>query len=427
MIRVTGNPKNGAIVTAVDAGPIASFGEIDHDEIPGVNSTVIARYYPFEANDPFDSRKLDLAQVRTSLSSIVFSNSFLLGCEETRQAKIRHHLIVGGPNLVRFAVGANTEFGPIARAEWGNSRVGNNASQFNISGRISLRDQKLVTWANVYFDPHTRWHLAPEFGLQRFDEERNASFQITNHVGAKGSMDRGDFRYTLFIGPGTTFIQRLKGVGLDQSFTSSLNVSLEALSHPLELGRANPTQGTLLLFQNKNSLDGLLSSVNAFTFDLSGIHFLNLLDLEPPLVVLSFRFRATTTLTDQNHNSPLSLPLNYRNYLGGAKDIRGFGRNEIPASPAGALTLLTWGTEARVDIPGISQLYLLGFWDFGYLGTQMSSLDRTLYTSPGFGLYWVSPIGVLKGTLAHGVVFHDTPETQVPTHWQFYVSFGGDI
>jgi outer membrane translocation and assembly module TamA len=328
---------------------------------------------------------------------------------------------------VRLAFGANTEVGPIARAEWGNNRIGSNASQFNASGNFSLRDQRLQTGANIYFNPATRWHLAPEFALQRIDEERMASFQIVDQVGPKGSFDNGDFKYTFFAGPGTTFLQRLKGVGIDQSFTSSFNFNVEVLSHSLELERANPRTGTLLQLQNKNSMEGILSQHNAFNFDLSGIQFFNLQNYEPPLVVLSLRFRLATTLTDTNHNSPLSLPMNYRNYLGGSKDIRGFSRNEIPLAEEGALSLLTWSPEARIDIPKIDKLYALVFWDFGYAGAKMSSLDPTLYTSPGFGLYWISPVGVLKGTLAHGVVYNEPSETKIPTHWQFFLSFGVNL
>lgn len=427
IIVVTGNPQNGLVTADVNAGAQASFESIDRDEIPGVNPKVIDRYYPFYPEDRFDARKLDLAQARTSSSTIVYSNSFLISCSPEGNSELKHHLVAGGSKLVRIAFGANSEFGPIARAEWGNSRIGSNASQFNASGRFSFRDQRLLTWANIYFKPTTRWHLAPEFALQRFDEERLASFQIVDQAGAKGSFDTGDFKVTLFAGPGTTYIQRLKGVGIDQSFTSSLNFNMEAISQSLELERANPTSGTLMQFQNKNSIDGLISQHNAFNFDFSGSQFFNFLNYKPPLMVLSLRFRLATTLTDDDHNSPVLLPLNYRNYLGGSRDIRGFGRNEIPLSPVGGLTLLTWSVESRTDIPKIDKLYALAFWDFGYSGVKMASLEPTLYTSPGFGLYWISPIGVLKGTLAHGIVYNETAETKIPTHWQFFLSFGENL
>jgi translocation and assembly module TamA len=427
IIDVTGNPQSGLVTANVNAGMLATFGEIARDEIPGVNSKVIERYYPFNSNDPFDIRKLNLAQARTTSSNIVFSNSFLTGCTPERVSEIEHHFIAGGSKLVRVAIGANSEFGPITRAEWGNSRIGSNASQFNASGRFSLRDQRLLTWANIYFNPSIRWYLAPEFALQRFDEERLASFQIANQVGPKRTYDRGDFKFTLFTGPGTTYIQRLKGVGINQSFTTSLNFNVEAISHALELERSNPTSGTLIQFQSKSTIDGLLSQYNSSNLDISGIQFLNLLNYEPPLLVLSLRFRLATTITDESHNTPTSLPLNYRNYLGGSKDLRGYSRNEIPLSPEGGGSLLTWSTEARVEVPKIEKLYALGFWDFGYLGTRMASLDPTLYTSPGFGIYWVSPIGVLKGTLAHGVVNNEILESKIPTHWQFFLSFGENL
>jgi len=427
--EVLGDAGSSQIRAQIDAGPLSVFPEPAAEAIPGIKPRTMMRYHPFRAGDPFNSELLTLAEQRTSESGIVFSNHFTIACNDDRKPELLQHFVAGPPRVVRFAVGANTEVGPIVRADWSTSRIGSRGSNFHASSRFNRLEQRVSTRASVFpsSDPSSRFHASPQFSFGRTDEQRQSFFSIEGSAAPRTWYDTSGFKITGSLGPGLRHFQRLKGVGLDKSLTTSLDLDLEVLSHSLELHRANPDSGTIMTFKNMNSASGVLSKQNAFHFDLSGTQLWNVGGAIPPRWVLLFRARGATTVTDRVSDSPLLVPSNYRSYLGGAKDLRGFGLNEIPRSDAGALTAVNWSLETRIDIPSVSRLYALSFWDFGLLGTRGMKLDQTIYNSPGLGLYWVSPIGVLKGTIARGVVWRENSATALRRHWQIYLAFGEGV
>ncbi|HEX5033222.1 MAG TPA: BamA/TamA family outer membrane protein, partial [bacterium] len=120
------------------------------------------------------------------------------------------------------------------------------------------------------------------------------------------------------------------------------------------------------------------------------------------------------------------LPPNYRYYLGGSSNLRGFEREELPG-PDGALSAAFTSLELRVAnwIPyGIQPL---AFVDVGILGDQAFRFNAPVYYSPGFGLRYESPIGVFRTTFAWGMKSSEADANPDNTHFQFFFGFGEEF
>src|SRR5262249_36020201 len=136
------------------------------------------------------------------------------------------------------------------------------------------------------------------------------------------------------------------------------------------------------------------SSVTAQRLSWSGHALWNLRDYDPPLWVFGARFGARTVVTGEGRDA---LPPNIRQYLGGSADLRGFGRQELP-SEIGAMTSAFVSFEARLVETLPASLEPFFFVDLGKAGSRPFELDEPLYVSPGIGVRWASPIGVVRGT-----------------------------
>jgi outer membrane translocation and assembly module TamA len=120
------------------------------------------------------------------------------------------------------------------------------------------------------------------------------------------------------------------------------------------------------------------------------------------------------------------LPPDYRTYLGGSSDLRGFSRQELPTDGEGGMSSFYLGVETRFSGVLPWNLEPLFLFDVGALGSKPVSLDMPIYWSPGFGMRFESPIGTFRGTLANGFVgsgVHDWSGS----HWQLYLSLGEEF
>jgi outer membrane translocation and assembly module TamA len=144
--------------------------------------------------------------------------------------------------------------------------------------------------------------------------------------------------------------------------------------------------------------------------------------------VLGVRGAAATTITGERPGPDIKIPPGFRQYLGGSRDLRGFGREELPANGLGGLSSVFGGVELRFGGPLPLGTQPLLFLDAGALGNAPWSLDHPAYVSPGFGARWESPIGVVRTSLAHGFILPG--DTSVPdsfSHLQFYLSLGEEF
>jgi translocation and assembly module TamA len=180
--------------------------------------------------------------------------------------------------------------------------------------------------------------------------------------------------------------------------------------------------------ETSSRINGFLSDLNAHYFLLDAQSNWNLGRFDPPFMVLSWRGFAGTTLASDGTIASDIIPVSMRFYIGGDADIRGFSRKELPFHGRGFYTALYNGIELRAGdvLPlGIQPFILL---DVAKGGDESFHLAGELYWSPGFGVRWKSPFGVVRASLAHGFI-ENGAEEQDPEdeHWQFFASFGQEF
>jgi translocation and assembly module TamA len=180
------------------------------------------------------------------------------------------------------------------------------------------------------------------------------------------------------------------------------------------------------------ALKGFISTANMLNVRWGGQFLWNLGRFDPPLFVAGIRAGYSTTITDERPGEDSGLPPGLRTYLGGAADLRGFSRRELAYDGRGGLTSLFAGAELRAAglLPWGIQPFV--FFDAGSLGRLPVLVTSPFYLSPGFGVRVESPIGVFRGTLAHGYSVgdiggpDDVPASR-PSHWQLYLSYGEEF
>jgi len=118
-----------------------------------------------------------------------------------------------------------------------------------------------------------------------------------------------------------------------------------------------------------------------------------------------------------------------RHYLGGASDLRGFNRQELPLGEEGGLRAVAGSLEIRHVSTYLEALQPFIFIDVGRLGVSPAAFDKPVYYSPGIGFRLDLPFGVFRATYAWGFVKHvrSNEEKDKLSHPQTYFSFGEEF
>jgi translocation and assembly module TamA len=349
-------------------------------------------------------------------------------CEE-RGAVAQQLYSVGPPRLLRFGVGIDTEGLVLLRGSWRNSRLGRHASTADISAQGSSKEQRLNAFVQWYWlDTPSRKHLRPSIEFRHQNEQHYEVITAPETQFWFGTTwDNQYLGAQFFTGPTVEYFRKIRGPGPRDSNFLSLETQLKFRTHDFEYYAANPRagfEGTLNLNMNSRSLWST-SSAQRLRFTWEGLW--NFRSFDPPLLVLGLRTAFMTTKVGEPPSQDIGVPPVFLHYLGGANDLRGFGRQEISLG----------GLTERDGIGGLSSGYAdlearltsvlplgfepLAFLDAGSLGSRAFALDSPLYWSPGFGVRWQSPIGVFRSTLAKG--FQDSDVK----HWQFFLSYGEEF
>ena len=267
-----------------------------------------------------------------------------------------------------------------------------------------------------------RAFLAPQLSVTHRSEAQFENLEVTAQLGWSITRDSSGLGWTYFVGPVLELSKTLRGWGAAETQLLSLEGRIGLKSHDFELYAEHPQAGYRLDFMIDLSHRSIFSGQTTQRYFLSGEWLWNLFGFEPPLWVIGVRGAAATVFVPRLSNSLPDLPANLLQYLGGSRDLRGFGRLEISENgKGGGLSSLYLGVEARLGgvIPyGVDPFV---FFDFGRLGSQSLALDSPYYWAPGLGLRWASPVGALRVTVAHG--FGDW----VARHWQIYFSLGEEF
>ncbi len=424
IVRTTANSDSGTVVTRVQTGKRMRVQSIEREPVEGIETEVLSRYEAFHLGDWFQKDFLRLTEMRIMNDNILQDSHFEVKCREDG-VHLKQKSVAGPPRLFLFGVGLNTEKGPFAKVSWKHSRLGKNASRMGASISGSLNEQRLDLFSDYYFNGKlTRLLLRPSVLVSHETEKNYERYVGELRLTPVTTWDNSWLGAQFSFGPTLNFEKTVVGIGpKDTKFMASF-FGLILQSHSFELNESAPRSGFQVNLNALTAIQSVFSRVSASKFTLKFTHLWNVMDWDPHIVVLGLRGAVASTFTNEEIRSSDVLPSSFRHFLGGSKDLRGFGRLELPA-PEGALSSVYLSGEARLANTLPWNLQPFTFVDAGMTGPKSTELDNKIYWSPGLGMRWESPIGSFRGTVARRII---SPETVVPdSRWNFYFSYGEEF
>lgn len=431
--RVTSeaDADRGEIAMKVEAGRVMSLIEIVEEPIASVDPNVMRRYDAFILGERLNRDWLTVSERRMVSQGVLQSVHFKLNC--TREGAVATQESVSGPpRLVRIGVGTNTEGVLLARFSWSNQRLGRTASVTEFNTLLSFREITVNGLARWYFlEQPSRKFIQPLLEVRRRDETPFRELSTAGQVSFGTTYDSMAVAFGFKTGPTYEYFKTLEGFGPAAAHFFSLASELQLGSHEFEFHRTSPRTGYYVSLANILNTKSFGSTIDAQQLKLSGLWLSNWRNYDPSLLVFAFRGGFATTLTSADSDFSNQLPPSFRQYLGGARDLRGFGRLELPAGGRGGLTSLYGDFETRLanTIPLGFEPFV--FLDVGAIGDKSFRLDLPWYWSPGLGVRWESPVGTMRATTAWGQVQAGSALPAATrdslSHFQFYFSFGEEF
>lgn len=401
------------------------FGEVKKEDIPGLRPEALDRFYPFKSNEMFNADLLTLTEKRMRREGVVPGTYFVESCEDNNtKFSLSQNFIDGPPRTVRFGAGASTEQGPMVRVKWKHARYNSMASQLSANAQASLKVQSISVTADSFI-----WHDKPRRSILStadLTRENQVDYeQVTYTLDSrfKWSRDGEGFSKIYTLGPtyeGGTYNQ--DETADTKSFASgTIKGSGVWMAHKYELFDFHPQEGNLfgLYFDFRDPTLGFSDSL--LKLDSTVLHLNRLGNWGRGTIIGGVRFNAGTTwITDSASLNGLPPAVKY--YGGGSDDVRGYTLKSLPENNGlGAFTKLGIKLELRRTYVFIKSLEGFAFFDAAKFGDESWNLDNEMYYSPGFGIRWLSPIGMVQSFLARA--YRTAPYKDQGN--LFYIGIGG--
>lgn len=421
------NGESGVVVFELSQLKRFMFGAVDIEDQNKVHPKAFERFYPFSSDDPFNSKLLELTEKRLIRSGVVQATYFTESCSENALSyRLSQNFIFGPPRVVRFGMGFSSELGPMARARWSHNRFGKMASQVDGNIQASFRSQALTFAMENYLWPDSpRRALLSQFEILRETQEEYQETNMTLKFHPQWSRDHADRFWLWSAGPSlmSGSYQTDEGVGDGQYSAVAIEGGLLTMSHIYELFDYHPEDGSSMEFRFDIRHPSLGFDERLLKLDFSLTALQQLWRWGRGNAVGGIRFNTSTTSVRQQVNLE-DLPPSVKYYGGGSNDIRGFPLKTLPENNGlGALSKLLLKLELRKTHLARPSLEGFIFHDSAIFGLQSWSLDPKLYQSPGVGIRWLSPIGLIQAFIAQG--YSNNPFTR---HGELiYLGLGGDF
>jgi outer membrane translocation and assembly module TamA len=251
-------------------------------------------------------------------------------------------------------------------------------------------------------------------------------------IGRKWDIE--DTRLDGRVGPTLNYVNTIQGLGPDDVSYFSWRGKAQAMNHLYEAFIGNQFEGWISDIEYNGQRKGLGSPLNVDRYEARMKYLWNLGGYSPPLFVLAWRAEAvvvnSTEVTAASESdvdkSRELLPIDYRVFYGGDRNLRGFTRQSLDNEAKGYLTAISTGVELRLieELPKHFQPFLL--FDAAKLGDRRLVLGRQIFSSWGLGMRWPSPIGTIRGSAAKGEI-SSPGDSRYKTRWVFFLSLGQEF
>ncbi len=426
LIGATADALTGIITLNISAGPLQNIISVSRDKVEGLDERIFRRYDAFKLGQPYNADLLTLTSNRIEADGLVQGTHIVTECSNDG-AVLTQKISSGRPKLFKVGFGFSTEEYAIGKASWLNGRMGQFGSSITLSLYGSYRRQEFDAGSKWYFNA-SRWYFSPLLTVKRLNERQYELFSTNANLTPAVTLESNGARWNIFFGPALNYTNTLSGVNQGQTHFLYGLAGANMVSHDYELYAAEPQKGYDLNFSASFNHKKIFSDATFQQLQFDGDSYWNIGGLSPPLFIIGVRYAAATTITSKSAGSFTKVPPLYLYFLGGSDDLRGFKLNELPMSGQTALTMVTGSLEGRFTKILPFDIQPTIFADIGALGSSNFSLNFPLYWSPGAGLRWPSPVGVIRTTISHGFLAgNNDPQKQGQSHWQFYFSLGEEF
>jgi len=405
-----------------EPGPVAVFGPIEITGNSSVDDSIIRRQLWFRPGQVFQQSRLRDSQRRLyALELFQFVNVEPVGIEQKPlEVPTRVTVTEGKHRRVNFLVGYGSEEKARGQIDWRHVNFFGGARTATVLARYSSLDRgvRLGFTQPYLFDP--RYHLSLS-GQSWYSDE--PAYQLTT-TGGRATVTRRfrtrgdpvmrgsrptmtlaftyaneweDYTITEEALADPTFRDELIALGLDPN-TGSDSGRLSALG--VDFARTTTTnlldarQGYVATLHAEQAGRWLGGDFDYVEMTAEGRYYRSLGEV----AVLAFRARAGAI--DAHGGSPDEVvPFFKRYFLGGATNLRGWGRYEVsPLSeglPIGGLTFMNFSTEVRFPIVG--RLGGVIFLDGGNVWENSWDFNlRDMRYDMGPGLRFNTPVGPFR-------------------------------
>ena len=453
MVETAGSDDNQrVIIFRAEPGPVARHGEIDISGNTSVSDNVVRRQLSFKPGDLYQLSKLRESQRRLyGLELFDFANVQPLQTEEKPTiVPTRVTVTQGKHKKVNFGIGYGTEEKARAEVDWRNVNFFGGARTAGVFARYSGLD------GGVRLNFNQPYLFSPAYSLSLTGQVWHAdepAFDLDTR-GGRATVTRQ------FARGGGPILGRRPTMTLSLAYANeweSFSISNEALNDPTfrdelialgldpRFGTGTGQRSALLLDASRNMTDNLVDAKRGYlasvhmekagsilggTYDYyeltgEGRYYINVANK----VVMAARVRGGSIAADGDADE--LVPFQKRYFLGGASNLRGWGRFEVsPLSgaglPIGGTTFMNFSAEVRV--PVWSALGGVIFVDGGNVWTDAWDFNLSdLRYDVGPGLRYTTPIGPLRIDLGYQLNPIDNllvNGEQQTRRFRFHFSFG---
>ncbi len=429
---VRADPATGEVLVRMDEGELKRFKAIETTGDTGLREETLDRYNAFRIGDIYRENLVTLTRRRVIEDGFSQTVSMTTRCEPDGAVVVRD-VVLGPSRTIRVGVGASTDLGARVRAIVSQNRIGDSASNMSLTAKASylreeVNQQSVVGDLRWYYSPgEARNYIRPEITYEHVatDPQEYQTMRFQALHGWNREFPRGQASFE--IGPNILDSQVSRGVGPSRSTTTFIATTTTWHDHDHEFFVTSPRTGERLELTTFFTSENFGANFTAQRFRLQGQKLWNLLRYDPPFFILGLRFDLSSVFSgDPNITS--DLPPQFLTYLGGERDLRGFEQGSLPRSRIGALSGASSGLEARFHRVLFRRADIFSFVDAGMLGQANFDLARPIFMSPGLGVRWESPFGVLRVYGAHRFALQEVAaEEPYGSDWRLGFTFGEEF
>jgi len=455
-VKIAENPgsseRERVVLLTADAGPLARFGPIEINGNVSVDDNVVRRQLTYRPGQIFRQSALQESQRRLYGPELFdFANvEPLRQDEKPPEVPTRVTVTEGKHQKVNFGVGYGTEEKGRVQVDWRHVNFLGGARTAGVLARYSALDKGVrVNFKEPYlFGPRNdltltgqSWHTdEPAFTLDTNGGRVTFARQLRR---GGGPVLRSRPTTTLSL----TYANEYETYTISNEALRDLSFRDELIALGLDprFGTGRGTRSAISFDAGRNTTNNLLDAkqgyVAALHVEQAGKWLAGTWDYyEVTGELRLFRSLSSRLVAaaqaraggiDAFGSPELQVPFFKRYFLGGATNLRGWGRYEVsPLSaaglPIGGFSFLNFSTELRANI--WRSLGAVIFLDGGnVLGDRFSFDLQGLRYDVGPGLRYQTPIGPIRADLGFqlnpipGLLVNGEPEAR---HFRFHFSIG---